>query len=126
MMVMPVPLTPMGRALAGFAGLLLVGCTSVAPAPEVPASPAKPSSTGSTRYDVTFDPAGALKVSIEAPAGVLAELTIERGAEDYVTSLEVAPTGGNVRVIVSAVEIHVCAVVMTSSPGRRPRARMAM
>jgi hypothetical protein len=43
---------------------------------------------------VTFDPAGALKVSIEAPAGVLAELTIERGAEDYVTSLEVAPTGG--------------------------------
>ena len=87
---------PLSRRVFAIAAAVsaLAGCAASPPAPEPPASPAKPSSTGSAHYAVMFDPTGLLEVQVEAPAGTLAELTIERGAEDYVTALEVAPTGG--------------------------------
>jgi hypothetical protein len=94
MMVMSAPRALWRLGVAAAAAAWVSGCAAAGPNVEPPASPPKPSSTGSARFEVGFDPRGILTVEIEAPAGTLAELTIERGAEDYVSAIEVAPGGG--------------------------------
>lgn len=74
---------------------MLAGCASGAQigaaAPPVPARTAAAESTA--RYNVAFASGGELSIEVQVPAGVLSQATIESGAEDFVSHIEVASDG---------------------------------
>lgn len=76
------------KCIALPACVLGLGCGAARPAP------ASPKAAGmAARYAVTLGEDGALEVTIRADDPAFARLTIEDGAESFITDLEVAPAG---------------------------------
>lgn len=80
-------LTSALRLLAVF-GLFVLVCGCARPATAPPRL-----STSAARYAVTLDEGGALEVTVTADDPSFARLTIEEGAEAFISDLEAAPAG---------------------------------